>query len=148
MTADAYAPLLQSGNDLVAQAQAVATQDFAQARALWQQAGAFFAKAHQADPEQHAAALRLGQAWMAEAHALNKDGSANATLMWTNAAAQCERAFDLAPEHAPTAMLVASCHAWAQNEEAAQAWAQIAQHLQQQDAGAPTQTAPQADPRG
>ncbi|MCD2510981.1 hypothetical protein [Comamonas endophytica] len=132
MTAAAdYASLLQSGNDLVAQAQAVATQDFAQARALWQQAGAFFAKAHQADPEQHAAALRLAQAWMAEAHALQKQGSANAAIMWTNAAAQCERAFDLQPDHAPTAMMAASCHAWAKNEEAAQAWMQLAKHLQQ-----------------
>ncbi len=131
MTADDYAPLLESGNTLVAQAQAVATQDFAQARALWQQAGAFFAKAHQADPDQHAAALRLAQAWMAEAHALQKEGSSNAQLMWTNAAAQCERAFDLAPDHAATAMQAASCHAWAHNEEAAQAWAKIAQHLQQ-----------------
>jgi len=134
MTADDYAPLLQSGNDLVAQAQAVATQDFHQARALWQQAGAFFAQAHQADPEQHAAALRLAQAWMAEAHALQKEGSANAAVMWTNAAAQCERAFDLAPDHAPTAMMAASCHAWAKNEEAAQAWMQLAKHLQQLDA--------------
>ena len=133
MTAADYATLLQSGNDLVAQAQAVATQDFAQARALWQQAGAFFAKAHQADPDQHAAALRLAQAWMAEAHALQKEGSANAAVMWTNAAAQCERAFDLQPDHAPTAMMAASCHAWAKNEEAAQAWAQLAKHLQQLD---------------
>ncbi|MET1114241.1 MAG: hypothetical protein ABWY08_04695 [Comamonas sp.] len=131
MTADDYAPLLQSGNDLVAQAQAVATQDFTQARTLWQQAGAFFAQAHQADPDQHAAALRLAQSWMAEAHALQKEGSDHAPLMWTNAAAQCERAFDLAPDHAPTAMMAASCHAWAQNEEAAQAWMQLAKHLQQ-----------------
>ncbi|MNE72099.1 hypothetical protein D3C80_1680120 [compost metagenome] len=57
--------------------------------------------------------------------------------MWTNAAAQCERAFDLAPDHAPSAMLVASCHAWAQNDEAAQAWAEIAKHLQQQQQAAP-----------
>ena len=134
MTAADYAPLLQSGNDLVAQAQAVATQDFHQARTLWQQAGAFFAQAHQADPDQHAAALRLAQAWMAEAHALQKEGSADAALMWTNAAAQCERAFDLAPDHAPTAMLAASSHAWAQNEEAAQAWMQLAKHLQQLEA--------------
>ena len=138
MTAAAdYATLLQSGNDLVAQAQAVATQDFAQARALWQQAGVFFAKAHQADGDQPTAALRLAQAWMAEAHALQKEGSANAAIMWTNAAAQCERAFDLQPDHAPTAMMAASCHAWAQNQEAAQAWAQLAKHLQQLDADLP-----------
>lgn len=129
MTAADYASLLQSGNDLVAQAQAVATQDFAQARALWQQAGAFFAKAHQADPDQHAAALRLAQAWMAEAHALHKEGSPNATVMWQNAAAQNELAFDLDPRNARIAMAAASCHHFAGDAEAAQAWMQIGQHL-------------------
>ena len=69
MTSDTYPALLQSGNDLVAQAQTVATQDFAAARALWREAGALFLRAHEADPLQHAAALRLAQASMAEAHA-------------------------------------------------------------------------------
>ena len=72
MTLDSYSALLQSGNALVAQAQAVATQDFAAARALWRQAGDFFLSAHEAEPEQHTAAFRLGQAWIAEAHAPRK----------------------------------------------------------------------------
>ena len=129
MTAADYAPLLQSGNDLVAQAQAVATQDFMQARALWQQAGAFFAKAHQADPDQHGAALRLAQAWMAEAHALQKEESPDAVVMWRNAAAQCELAFDLEPENGRLAMTAASCHMFGGQHDAAKAWQQIGQHL-------------------
>ena len=131
MTSDSYPALFQSGDALVAQAQAVATQDFAAARALWQQAGAFFLRAHEADPEQHAAAFRLGQAWIAEAHALQKEESEDAVAMWRQAAVQCEVAFALDPQHAPTAMHVASAYAWAQDPEAAQAWAQIAQHLAQ-----------------
>ena len=39
MTADIYQTELAAGNQLVAQAQQVATTDFAAARALWQQAG-------------------------------------------------------------------------------------------------------------
>lgn len=95
MTPDTYPTLLQSANTLVAQAQTVATQDFAAARALWRQAGALFLRAHQADPTQHAAALRLGQASMAEAHALQKEGSEDAVAMWRQAAVQCEAAFAL-----------------------------------------------------
>ncbi len=60
MPSDSVTTLLQSGNALVTQAQAVATQDFAAARALWQEAGMFFQRAHEADPTQHAAAFRLG----------------------------------------------------------------------------------------
>ena len=48
---------------------------------------------------------------------------------WRQAAMQCEATFSLDPQHAPTAMHVASAYAWAQDPEAAQAWAQIAQHL-------------------
>lgn len=129
MTPDTYPTLLQSANTLVAQAQTVATQDFAAARALWRQAGALFLRAHQADPTQHAAALRLGQASMAEAHALQKEGSEDAVAMWRQAAVQCEAAFALDPQHAATAKLVAGAYAWAQDPEAAQAWAQIARHL-------------------
>ena len=69
MTQDApssYATLLAEGNALVAQAQRAATQDFAQARALWQQAGKQFYLAHKADPDQAEGAFRLAQAWMAE----------------------------------------------------------------------------------
>ena len=33
-----------------------------------------------------------------------------------------------------TAMHIASCYAWAQGTEAQQAWAQIAQHLQEEHA--------------
>ena len=128
--------LLQSGNALVAQAQAIATQDFAAARALWQQAAVLFQRAHEADPEQHAAAFRLGQAWIAEAHALQKEGSEDAVAMWHQAALQCEVAFALDPNHAPTAMHVASAYAWAQDPDAAQAWAQIAKHLASQPAAA------------
>ena len=79
--------LLQSGNTLVAQAQAVATQDFAAARAVWRQAGV-----------------------------------------------QCEVAFALDPHHAVTAMHIASCYAWAHDADAKLAWAQIAQHLQEEHA--------------
>lgn len=136
MPSDSTASLLQSGNALVAQAQAVATQDFAAARALWRQAGALFQRAHEADPEQHAAAFRLGQAWIAEAHALQKEGSEDAVAMWRQAALQCEVAFALDPNHAPTAMHVASAYAWAQDPDAAQAWAQIAKHLASQPAAA------------
>ena len=131
MTHATYSALLQSGNALVAQAQTVATQDFAAARALWRQAGALFQRAHQADPEQHEAAFRLGQAWMAEAHALQKEESEDAVAMWRQAAMQCEEAFALNPRHAATAKHVASGYAWAQDPEAAQGWAQIAQHLAQ-----------------
>ena len=131
MTLDSYSALLQSGNALVAQAQAVATQDCAAARALWRQAGDFFLSAHEAEPEQHTAAFRLGQAWIAEAHALQKEESEDAVAMWRKAAIQCEVAFALDPQHAATAMHVASAYAWAQDPEAAQAWAQIARHLAQ-----------------
>jgi hypothetical protein len=102
----------------------VATQDFAAARALWREAGVLFQRAHEADPTQHAAAFRLGQAWVAEAHALQKEGSEDATAMWRQAALQCEVAFALDPHHAVTAMHIASCYAWAQ----------IAQHLQEEHA--------------
>ena len=131
MTLDTYSALLQSGNALVAQAQAVATQDFAAARGLWQQAGDFFLRAHETDPQQHTAAFRLGQAWIAEAHALQKEESEDAVALWRKAAIQCEAAFALDPQHAATAMHVASAYAWAQDPEAAQAWAQIARHLAQ-----------------
>ncbi|WP_027996381.1 hypothetical protein [Simplicispira psychrophila] len=132
MTSDSCSALLQSGNALVAQAQAVATHDFAAARALWRAAGALFLRAHAVDPEHHTAALRLGQAWMAEAHALQKEDSEDAVALWRQAAAQCEAAFALDPQHAATAMQVASAYAWAQDAEAAQAWAQIGRHLAQQ----------------
>ena len=131
---DTYPALLQSANALVAQAQTVATHDFAAARALWREAGALFLRAHEVDPEQHAAAFRLGQAWIAEAHALQKEESEDAVAMWRKAAVQCEEAFALDPQHAATAMHVASAYAWAQDPEAAQAWAQIAQHLSGQRA--------------
>ena len=71
---------------------------------------------------------------MAEAHALQKEGSEDATAMWRQAALQCEVAFALDPHHAVTAMHIASCYAWAQDAEAQQAWAQIAQHLQEEHA--------------
>ena len=141
MTSDSYPALLQSGNDLVAQAQTVATQDFAEARALWREAGELFLRAHEPDPTQHAAALRLGQASMAEAHALHKEGSEDAVAMWLKAALQCEAAFALAPQHAATAKLVAGAYAWAQDPEAAQAWAQIARHL----SGEPADSADEGD---
>ena len=99
MTEPSFEEHLQSGNALVAQAQTVATQDFQQARALWQQAGKHFYHAHKADPTHAIAAFRLAQAWMAEAYALQKEESANALVMWANAAAQCELAFDLDPDN-------------------------------------------------
>ena len=134
MTSASSPALLQSANALVAQAQTMATQDFAAARALWREAGALFLRAHEVDPEQHAAAFRLGQAWIAEAHALQKEESEDAVAMWRKAAVQCETAFELDPQHAATAMHAASAYAWAQDPEAAQAWAQIARHLNGQSA--------------
>ena len=145
MTTDTYSALLESGNALVAQAQAVATQDFAAARALWRQAGDFFLRAHEAEPEQHAAAFRLGQAWIAEAHALQKEDSEDAVALWRKAAIQCEVAFGLDPQHAATAMHVASAYAWAQDPEAAQAWAQIARHLTQRPPADSTEDAEESE---
>lgn len=137
MTQDAptYANLLAEGNALVARAQQAATQDFAQARALWQQAGKQFYLAHQADPDQAEAAFRLAQAWMAEAHALQKEDSPDAVVMWRNAAAQCELAFDLEPENGRLAMTAASCHLFGGQHDAAKAWQQIGQHLLQDAPG-------------
>lgn len=129
MTADSHSHHLATGNQFVADAQKIATTDFAAARALWQQAGQAFYRAHQADRNQPEAALRLAQAWMAEAHALHKEGSPNATVMWQNAAAQSELAFDLDPRNARIAMAAASCHHYAGDAEAAEAWMQIGQHL-------------------
>ncbi|MEG0148630.1 MAG: hypothetical protein RR473_03040 [Comamonas sp.] len=131
-----YSTHLQAGNALVAQAQSVATQDFNQARALWQAAGKEFYLAHKADMDQPEAAFRLAQAWMAEAHALQKEGSANAAVMWANAAAQCELAFDLNQEDGRVAMTAASCHQFAGEHDAAKAWQQIGMHLLQPDAAA------------
>ncbi|MCD2168006.1 hypothetical protein [Comamonas koreensis] len=142
MTADSYSHHLATGNQFVADAQKIATTDFAAARALWQQAGQAFYRAHQADREQPEAAMRLAQAWMAEAHALQKEGSPNATVMWQNAAAQNELAFDLDPRNARIAMAAASCHHFAGDAEAAQAWMQIGQHL----ASGGDQTPEPADP--
>ena len=90
--------------------------------------GAFY-RAHQADRDQVEGAFRLAQAWMAEAHALQKEDSPNATVMWNNAAAQCELAFDLDPTNARLAMTAASCHHFAGEHDAANAWAQIGKHL-------------------
>ncbi len=129
MTEPSFEEHLQSGNALVAQAQTVATQDFQQARALWQQAGKHFYHAHKADPTHAIAAFRLAQAWMAEAYALQKEESANALVMWANAAAQCELAFDLDPENGRIAMTAASCHHFAGEHDAAKAWKQIGEHL-------------------
>ena len=129
MTADTYQTELAAGNQYVAQAQQVATTDFAAARALWQQAGQAFYRAHQADRTQPEAAFRLAQAWMAEAHALHKEGSPNAQVMWQNAAAQSELAFDLDQGNARLAMAAATCYHYAGDEEDALAWMQIAQHL-------------------
>ena len=129
MTADSYTSHLATGNQLVADAHQIATTDFAAARALWQQAGQAFYRAHQADRTQPEAAFRLAQAWMAEAHALQKEDSPNATVMWNNAAAQCELAFDLDPTNARLAMTAASCHHFAGEHDAANAWAQIGKHL-------------------
>ncbi len=66
---------------------------------------------------------------MAEAHALQKEGSANAKIMWQNAAAQCELAFDQEPTNPRVAMAAASCHHFAGDDEAAEAWMEIGQHL-------------------
>ena len=118
-----------TGNALVAQAQQAATQDFQRARALWQEAGKHFFRAHKLDETQPEAAFRLAQAWMAEAYALQKEESTNALLMWSNAAAQCELAFDLDPENGRFAMTAASCHHFAGEHDAAKAWKQIGEHL-------------------
>lgn len=143
-----YASHLQAGNALVAQAQTVAVSDFAKARSLWQDAGKQFYLAHKADRDEPDAAFKLAQAWMAEAHALQKEGSPNAALMWGNAAAQAELAFDLTPENARIAMAIASCHHWAGDEESAQAWAQIAQHLKAPHQGDPGGGQPDPDGGG
>ena len=83
----------------------------------------------QADRSQPEAAFRLAQAWMAEAHALHKEGSPNAQVMWQNAAAQCELAFDQEPTNPRVAIAAASCHHFAGDDEAAEAWMEIGQHL-------------------
>ena len=124
-----YQAHLQAGNALVQQAQKMATQDFEQARGLWQAAGKEFYLAHKADMDEPEAAFRLAQAWMAEAHALQKEGSNNAQVMWANAAAQCELAFDLEPENGRLAMTAASCHLFAGQNDAAKAWQQIGKQL-------------------
>ena len=124
-----HAAHLQAGNDLVAQAQKMATQDFNQARALWQAAGKEFYLAHKADMNEPQAAFRLAQAWMAEAHALQKEDNTNALVMWANAAAQCELAFDLDPENGRIAMTAASCHYFAGEMDAAKAWQLIGKQL-------------------
>jgi hypothetical protein len=129
MTELSFEEHLQSGNTLVAQAQQAATQDFQQARSLWQAAGKHFYHAHKLDSTDASAAFRLAQAWMAEAYALQKEDSSNALVMWSNAAAQCELAFDLAPENGRIAMTAASCHHFAGEHDAAKAWKQIGQHL-------------------
>ncbi|MEX8193794.1 hypothetical protein [Comamonas guangdongensis] len=128
-TSTDYSSHLQAGNALVAQAQKLATQDFAQARSLWQAAGKEFYLAHKADMNQAEAAFRLAQAWMAEAHALQKEDNSNALVMWANAAAQCELAFDLSPEDGRIAMTAASCHHFAGQTDAAKAWQQIGKQL-------------------
>ena len=127
--ASTYQAHLQAGNALVQQAQKIATQDFEQARAFWQAAGKEFYLAHKADMSEPEAAFRLAQAWMAEAHALQKEENRNALVMWANAAAQCELAFDLDPTNARLAMTAASCHHFAGEHDAANAWAQIGKHL-------------------
>lgn len=129
MSQDSYQTQLEAGNALVQQAQAIATTDFASARALWQQAGKHFFLAHQADMTEPGAAFRLAQAWMAEAYALQKEDSPNALVMWANAAAQCELAFDLDPDNGAMAMTAASCHHFAGEHEAAKAWKQIGERL-------------------
>lgn len=136
MPQDSYTSELAAGNALVQQAQAVATSDFAQARALWQQAGKHFYRAHKADENEPEAAFRLAQAWMAEAYALQKEGSTNALVMWANAAAQCEVAFDLDNDNGRIAMTAASCHHFAGQNDASLAWKQIGQSLLSQDAPA------------
>lgn len=135
MTELSFEEHLQSGNALVAQAQQVAPQDFQHARALWQEAGKHFYRAHTAEPEHAEAAFRLAQAWMAEAYALQKEESTNALVMWGNAAAQCERAFDLDPENGRIAMTAASCHHFAGEHDASKAWKQIGEHLLNQQQG-------------
>ena len=124
-----YKKHLDAGNALVAQAQAVATSDFAKARELWQEAGKQYYYAHKADRDEPEAAFKLAQAWMAEAHALQKEDSPNAKVMWTNAAAQAELAFDLTPENGRLAMAVASCYHFAGSPEEAEAWQQLGKHL-------------------
>lgn len=149
--ADDYQSHLREGNALVAQAQGVATTDFAQARALWQEAGKQFYLAHRADRDEPEAAFKLAQAWMAEAHALQKEGSANAKIMWENAAAQAELAFDLTPENGRMAMAVATCYHFSGHAEEAEAWQQLARHLLDGDAQLPghgedaAPTAPEED---
>lgn len=127
--ASSFSQEFNAGNQLVAQAQTLATSDFQQARALWQAAGKHFFLAHKAEPLHADAAFRLAQAWMAEAYALQKEGSANALVMWGNAAAQCELAFDLDPDNGRIAMTAASCHHFAGETDAAKAWKQIGEHL-------------------
>lgn len=139
----AYQTALQAGQAFVAQAQAIAPTDFTEARRLWRHAGGAFHKAHQLAPEQHEAAFRLAQALAAEAHAMQKEESPDAVHMWRRAAVQGEAAFDLNPNHPQTAMHTASCYAWAQDPESAQAWAQIAQHLLQ-----PQKTEEENEPEG
>ena len=134
-----FEELLQAGNALVAQAQQVAPQDFQRARALWQEAGKHFYRAHTAEPDHADAAFRLAQAWMAEAYALQKEESTNALVMWSNAAAQCERAFDLAPDNGRIAMTAASCHHFAGEHDASKAWKQIGEHLLQDEKAASEQ---------
>ena len=129
MSQDSYTTELAAGNALVQQAQAIATTDFHRARALWQEAGKHFYRAHQADMTEVEAAFRLAQAWMAEAYALQKEDSTNALIMWGNAAAQCELAFDLEPDNGRIAMTAASCHHFAGEHDASKAWKQIGQHL-------------------
>ncbi|WP_353236215.1 hypothetical protein [Diaphorobacter ruginosibacter] len=129
-----YQAHLREGNSLVAQAQSLATTDFARARALWQEAGKQYYLAHKADRDEPEAAFKLAQAWMAEAHALQKEGSANAGIMWENAAAQAELAFDLTPENGRLAMAVATCYHFSGHAEEAQAWQQLARHLLDGDA--------------
>ena len=126
---DSYQAHLDEGKALVAQAQTLAVNDFAKARELWQAAGKQFYLAHKADRDEPEAAFKLAQAWMAEAHALQKEGSPNAQVMWQNAAAQSELAFDLDPTNARLAMTAASCHHFAGEHDAANAWAQIGKHL-------------------
>lgn len=129
MTELSFEEHLQSGNALVAQAQQTATQDFQQARAMWQAAGKHFFHAHKLDGTHAEAAFRLAQAWIAEAVALQKEESTNALVMWSNAAAQCEMAFDLDPDNGRIAMTAASCHHFAGEMDAAKAWKQIGEHL-------------------
>ena len=129
MSSHPESPEMQAGNALVQQAQAVATSDFQQARALWQRAAQHFYRAHKDNEDDPIAAFRLAQAWMAEAYALQKEGSTNALVMWANAASQCERAFDLDPSNGRIAMTAASCHHFAGEPAASQAWKQIGEAL-------------------